>query len=93
MSYPETVPVVIVGSGPTGLTAGLLLAEYGVRSVILEKNAAPLDIPRAIDLPPLSIFCMPSRPPAKLDQSFNLSERIPKYDGAFSDKCSPCVFL
>ncbi|MGB1575017.1 MAG: FAD-dependent monooxygenase, partial [Paracoccaceae bacterium] len=50
MSYPETVSVVIVGSGPTGLTAGLLLAAYGVRSVILEKNAAPLDIPRAIVL-------------------------------------------
>ncbi|MGB1638980.1 MAG: FAD-dependent monooxygenase, partial [Paracoccaceae bacterium] len=50
MSYSETVPVVIVGSGPTGLTAGLLLAAYGVRSVILEKNAAPLDIPRAIVL-------------------------------------------
>ncbi|MGD2002764.1 MAG: FAD-dependent monooxygenase [Paracoccaceae bacterium] len=30
MSYPKTVPVVIVGSGPTGLTAGLLLAAYGV---------------------------------------------------------------
>ena len=39
-----------MGSGPTGLTAGLLLAKYGVRSVILEKNAAPLDIPRAIVL-------------------------------------------
>ncbi|MBR9769206.1 MAG: NAD(P)-binding protein, partial [Rhodobacteraceae bacterium] len=50
MSYPKTVPVVIVGSGPTGLTAGLLLAAYGVRSIILEKNAAPLDIPRAIVL-------------------------------------------
>ena len=50
MSYSEQVPVVIVGSGPTGLTAGLLLAEYGVRSIILEKNAAPLGIPRAIVL-------------------------------------------
>ena len=39
-----------MGSGPTGLTAGLLLAAYGVRSIILEKNAAPLDIPRAIVL-------------------------------------------
>jgi 3-(3-hydroxy-phenyl)propionate hydroxylase len=45
---PETIPVAIVGAGPTGLTMGLLLAAYGVRSVILDQNAAPMDIPRAI---------------------------------------------
>ncbi|MCG6902052.1 MAG: bifunctional 3-(3-hydroxy-phenyl)propionate/3-hydroxycinnamic acid hydroxylase [Rhodobacter sp.] len=43
-------PVVIVGAGPTGLTTGLLLARYGVRSVILERSDVPLDIPRAIVL-------------------------------------------
>ena len=48
--YPSDIPVVIVGAGPTGLTTGLLLAEYGVRSVILERNAAAMDIPRAIVL-------------------------------------------
>lgn len=48
--FPVECPVVIVGAGPTGLTAGLLLAAYGVRSIILERNAQPLDIPRAIVL-------------------------------------------
>ena len=50
MSYPSDIPVVIIGGGPTGLTTALLLAEYGVRSVILERAATPLDIPRAIVL-------------------------------------------
>ncbi|MDK3018822.1 bifunctional 3-(3-hydroxy-phenyl)propionate/3-hydroxycinnamic acid hydroxylase MhpA [Pseudodonghicola flavimaris] len=49
-SYPQDIPVVIVGAGPTGLTTALLLARYGVRSIVLEKNAAPMDIPRAIVL-------------------------------------------
>jgi len=47
---PKNLPVVIVGAGPTGLTSGLLLAEYGIKSIILERNHAPMDIPRAIIL-------------------------------------------
>jgi 3-(3-hydroxy-phenyl)propionate hydroxylase len=49
-TYPSEIPVVIIGAGPTGLTIGLLLAEYGVKSVILDRNNAPMDIPRAIVL-------------------------------------------
>lgn len=49
-AYPADSPVVIIGAGPCGLTTGLLLAEYGVRSVVLEALPAPLDIPRAIIL-------------------------------------------
>lgn len=49
-SLPAQIPVVIIGAGPTGLTAALLLASYGVRSVIVERADAPLDIPRAIVL-------------------------------------------
>lgn len=49
-TYPKDIPVVIVGAGPTGLTTGLLLAEYGIRSMILDCNSAPMDIPRAIVL-------------------------------------------
>lgn len=41
-------PVVIVGAGPVGLTAALTLASYGVRSVLLEKNATFNDGSRAI---------------------------------------------
>jgi 3-(3-hydroxy-phenyl)propionate hydroxylase len=48
--FTSNVPVLIVGAGPTGLTTGLLLASYGVRSIILDRNAAEMDIPRAIVL-------------------------------------------
>ncbi|MFK7751746.1 MAG: bifunctional 3-(3-hydroxy-phenyl)propionate/3-hydroxycinnamic acid hydroxylase [Sedimentitalea sp.] len=50
MPLPQHCPVVIVGAGPTGLTMGLLLAQYGVKSLILDRNSAPMDIPRAIVL-------------------------------------------
>lgn len=47
---PKTSPVVIIGAGPTGLTTALLLAQYGIKSVVLDQNAEPMDIPRAIIL-------------------------------------------
>jgi 3-(3-hydroxy-phenyl)propionate hydroxylase len=48
--YRADIPVVIVGGGPCGLTAANLLAVYGVDCVVLEQDAAPLDLPRAIVL-------------------------------------------
>jgi hypothetical protein len=35
---PETPPVAIVGSGPAGVFAALVLAENGVRAVVLERG-------------------------------------------------------
>jgi len=49
-TLPAECPVAIIGAGPTGLTLALLLAGYGIRSVVLERNARPMDIPRAIVL-------------------------------------------
>jgi len=40
-------PVVIVGAGPTGLTLALLLANRGIRSVLVERNTAPKKHPAA----------------------------------------------
>lgn len=42
--------VIVVGAGPVGLTAALLLADAGVRTTVLEKATAPGDLPRAISL-------------------------------------------
>ncbi|MFF3856144.1 bifunctional 3-(3-hydroxy-phenyl)propionate/3-hydroxycinnamic acid hydroxylase [Micromonospora sp. NPDC002575] len=44
------VPVVIVGAGPTGLTAATLLAGYGVECLVLERRAAAYPLPRAVAL-------------------------------------------
>lgn len=37
MGLPDDVSVAVVGGGPVGLTAALLLARWGVRSVVLES--------------------------------------------------------
>ncbi len=47
---PERVGVAIVGAGPVGLMAANLLGTYGVRCLLIERNGATMDIPRAIAL-------------------------------------------
>ncbi|MDT0423490.1 bifunctional 3-(3-hydroxy-phenyl)propionate/3-hydroxycinnamic acid hydroxylase MhpA [Streptomyces evansiae] len=44
----RSVPVVIVGAGPVGVTTALLLARYGVRSVVLERHRDVYPLPRAV---------------------------------------------
>ncbi|WP_280362092.1 bifunctional 3-(3-hydroxy-phenyl)propionate/3-hydroxycinnamic acid hydroxylase [Nocardia wallacei] len=44
------VPVVIVGAGPTGLTAATLLARYGIECLVLERWDGIYPRPRAVHL-------------------------------------------
>ena len=42
--------VAVVGAGPVGLTAALLLADGGARVALLDAASAPMDLPRAISI-------------------------------------------
>lgn len=46
----QDVDVIVVGAGPVGLTAAVLLAEQGTRVALIDPLSAPSDLPRAISL-------------------------------------------
>ena len=46
----QRVPVVIVGAGPTGITAATLLAQYGLDCLVLDRWPGVYPQPRAVHL-------------------------------------------
>ncbi|MFI1769929.1 bifunctional 3-(3-hydroxy-phenyl)propionate/3-hydroxycinnamic acid hydroxylase [Streptomyces sp. NPDC020800] len=48
MSTASRRPVVIIGAGPVGVTAALLLARHGVPSLVLERHRDVYPLPRAV---------------------------------------------
>ncbi|AYN37787.1 bifunctional 3-(3-hydroxy-phenyl)propionate/3-hydroxycinnamic acid hydroxylase [Streptomyces dangxiongensis] len=48
MSAVTRTPVVIIGAGPVGVTAALLLARHGVPSLLLERHRDLYPLPRAV---------------------------------------------
>ncbi len=50
MTEETRTDVVIVGLGPVGALTALLLAESGLRVVVLERSAEPVVLPRAVGL-------------------------------------------
>jgi 3-(3-hydroxy-phenyl)propionate hydroxylase len=49
-SAPVSVQVLIVGAGPTGITVATLLAQYGIRCLVLDRYATAYPQPRAVHL-------------------------------------------
>jgi 3-(3-hydroxy-phenyl)propionate hydroxylase len=47
-ALPSEVSVLVVGSGPTGLLAANLLGAYGIRTLLVERNATTSTLPKAI---------------------------------------------
>lgn len=47
---PAQVDICIIGAGPTGLTLAAALGDQGISVLIVDRAAAPSDIPRAIVL-------------------------------------------
>ncbi|MCD7061417.1 FAD-dependent oxidoreductase [Pelagibacterium xiamenense] len=50
-----TSRILIVGAGPTGLTAALELARYGIAADIIERHDAPSPLSRAVGIMPSSM--------------------------------------
>src|SRR6201984_2706391 len=47
-SLPDFVPVIIVGAGPTGITAATMLGQYGIETLVLDRHESPCPLPRAV---------------------------------------------
>lgn len=55
---PKHYPVVVIGSGPIGLTLVNLLGVLGVRSLVVERNATTVQEPRAVSIDDESLRTM-----------------------------------
>jgi len=47
-SAPLTCDVAIIGLGPVGATLANILGQYGISTIIFERDAAPYHLPRAV---------------------------------------------
>ena len=58
MTLRPHYPIVIAGAGPTGLTLANLLGVYGIETLVLERNPATVQEPRAVSIDDESLRTM-----------------------------------
>ncbi|CAG7936686.1 unnamed protein product [Penicillium nalgiovense] len=83
-TLPSSVPVLIVGGGPTGLLQALLLSRLGVQSLIIERYSERLAAPKAHAINPRSLEIL---------RQFNLGEKHVRQLGTSRDDSSSVNFL
>ncbi|KAJ5407289.1 hypothetical protein N7465_008573 [Penicillium sp. CMV-2018d] len=83
-SLPSSVPVLIVGGGPTGLLQALLLSRLGVQSLIIERYPERLAAPKAHAINPRSLEIL---------RQFDLGEKHVRQLGTSRDDSSSVNFL
>ncbi|OQD92693.1 hypothetical protein PENSOL_c038G09024 [Penicillium solitum] len=81
---PSSVPVLIVGGGPTGLLQALLLSRLGVQSLIIERYPERLAAPKAHAINPRSLEIL---------RQFDLGEKHVRQLGTSRDDSSSVNFL
>ncbi|OBA69480.1 3-(3-hydroxyphenyl)propionate hydroxylase [Mycobacterium sp. 1554424.7] len=47
-SLPDFVPVIVIGAGPTGITAATMLGQYGIPTLVLDRHESVYPLPRAV---------------------------------------------
>lgn len=50
MNTPLNYDVIVVGTGPTGLVLAHLLGNYGLHTLVIDKNSGPVDEARAVTI-------------------------------------------
>src|SRR5262245_42113874 len=73
------VPVLIVGAGPVGLTASILLARQGIASLVVDRRPGPHRAPQAHVVNPRTLEILQS---AGLDWLQLRAEATPPGDGS-----------
>jgi 2-polyprenyl-6-methoxyphenol hydroxylase-like FAD-dependent oxidoreductase len=79
LKLPESNKVIVVGAGPVGLTASLLLSKYYVPHALVGQLAEPDDHPQAHFINCRSVEILRELDPLTFEPDLKLGGRIPHF--------------